>query len=252
MSDYWSRVSAIRQQQNAAGLAQQDAAIGRATDFWNRVEGIQNLEQQRNGAYHEFQSSIGHNPDVPVPLHLQPGNTPSEMPKIASSSKSGSGYSSGYSGGNSGSALGVAYSSVPPSVVDYLNADLAKHYGMSKETAYQEALENTSYQRAMKDMKDAGLNPAVMFGSGRAHGAGSSVGIYNSGGGYGSGGSGGYSRRSGGSSKKGQLFSSSAYGAISAIGGLIGIAATGRPDGFWIGSAVTGGAMHLLNAIHQR
>lgn len=117
---------------------------------------------------------------------------------------------------------------------------------MSKTTAYQEALENTSYRRAMADMKAAGLNPSVMFGSGRAQGAGS-VGYpseVSSGGGY--------SRRSGGSSGSGKLFSSSAYGAISAIGGLAGIAATGKPDGFWIGSQVTQGALNLLNAFYKR
>lgn len=46
----------------------------------------------------------------------------------------------------------------------YLNADLAQAYGMSKETAYNEAMANTAYQRATKDMIAAGLNPALMFG----------------------------------------------------------------------------------------
>lgn len=50
--------------------------------------------------------------------------------------------------------------------VDYLNADLAKHYGMDASTAYQEALSNTGYQRSVKDMQAAGLNPAVLFGAG--------------------------------------------------------------------------------------
>lgn len=50
--------------------------------------------------------------------------------------------------------------------VNYLNADLAKHYGMDASTAYQEALSNTGYQRSVKDMQAAGLNPAVLFGAG--------------------------------------------------------------------------------------
>lgn len=239
MANFWDRVSAIIQQQNAAALAQQDAAIGRAASFWERVEGIQNLEQQRNGAYHEFQNAIGHNPDVPVPMALQPGNTPTESPTFTPAAPSGAPRTNP-------SAKAAVASPVSPAAFEYLNADLAKYYGMSKSTAYQEALENTAYQRAMKDMKAAGLNPAVMFGTGRANGAGSNV--YPS-----SGGSGGsYSRRSGGSSGNGKLFSSSMYGALAAIGGLVGIAATGRPDGFWIGSQVSQGAMNLMNAFNKK
>lgn len=52
---------------------------------------------------------------------------------------------------------------------DYLNADLAKQYGMSRETAYQEALSNTGYQRSVADMQAAGLNPAAIFGAGSGY-----------------------------------------------------------------------------------
>ena len=57
--------------------------------------------------------------------------------------------------------------------VDYLNADLAKHYGMSAQTAYAEAMSNTAYQRAVKDMQAAGLNPALLAQSSYAQPAGS-------------------------------------------------------------------------------
>lgn len=132
--------------------------------------------------------------------------------------------------------------------VDFINADLAKYYGMSKATAYQEALLNTAYQREVQDMKAAGLNPAVMYSGGRASGADTS--LYPS---EKRSGGGGYSRRRYGSkASNGKLFSSSAYSAIQAIGGLVGIATTKRPDGFWIGSQTAKGAMGFLDAIIKR
>lgn len=62
-------------------------------------------------------------------------------------------------------------SGLTSSAVDYFNAEIAKLYGMDRATAYQEALSNTAYQRAVRDMKNAGLNPAVLFGSGRGSSA---------------------------------------------------------------------------------
>lgn len=146
------------------------------------------------------------------------------------------------------SAGSVGSSSVPQSVVDYLSADLARHYGMSKETAYQEALSNTSYQRAVKDMQSAGLNPAVIFGSGKGYTAGgvsyvSSAGSGSSGGGSGS-----------GFGSSGKLFSSGVYNAISTAVG-IGASMLGkgpsRVSNYWVGSNAAKGLMSALDALYQ-
>lgn len=74
---------------------------------------------------------------------------------LSSLSDSGSGSRPGSGSGSSGS------SEIPASVPDYLNADLARHYGMDAATAYQEALANTSHQREVKDLQAAGLNPVL-------------------------------------------------------------------------------------------
>lgn len=53
------------------------------------------------------------------------------------------------------------YTSVPVNKPEYINADLAKAYGMDVATAYQEALANTAHQREIKDLQAAGLNPVL-------------------------------------------------------------------------------------------
>lgn len=62
---------------------------------------------------------------------------------------------------NDGSVVNPRYVTVPVNKPDYINADLAKAYGMDAATAYQEALANTAHQREIKDLQAAGLNPVL-------------------------------------------------------------------------------------------
>lgn len=133
--------------------------------------------------------------------------------------------------------------------IDYINADLAKYYGMSKSTAYQEALLNTAYQREIKDMKAAGLNPAVMYSGGRATGADTSLYAAEE-----RSGGGGYSRRrrGSGSSGNGKLFSSGLYYGISTAVGLATAVLTKNPANYWIGSAGAQGIMGAMDAAWKK
>ncbi len=153
------------------------------------------------------------------------------------SSATGSGRGSGY-GSDSGSQ---------PEDFDYLDAPWASAYQMSKETAYNEAMTNTEYRRAVKDMQAAGLNPAVIFGAGKGSTAGVPGYISSSDGG-GGGGGGSYGRRSGGKQNS-YLFSGSAYSLISALGGIVGAVATKSAGGYWIGTSLAQGAMHAASGL---
>lgn len=135
-----------------------------------------------------------------------------------------------------------------PQIFDYLDAPWASSYGMSKETAYAEAMENTAYRRAVSDMQKAGLNPAVIFGAGRGSTAGSPS--YISSGSSGS--SGRVSRRGSGGRSSGKLFSTSAYSVLSALGGIVGAAATKSAGGYWLGMSLSQGAMSALNLLSKR
>lgn len=139
-----------------------------------------------------------------------------------------------------------------PQAFDYLDAPWASAYGMSKETAYSEAMVNTAYRRSVADMQRAGLNPAVIFGAGNGYTAGSPAyvrsGSSASGSGSRSGSRSGFAR----GRSNGKLFSSSAYSVMSALGGIVGAAATRTAGGYWLGVSLTQGAMNAANLLSKR
>lgn len=255
MSTFWERVNGIKAQQSAMQTAKQDAAISKATDFWNRVDGIKAQQSSSQGVFpsaHEMIVNSGYDPSV-VSFTQSPFYNNgkgvvidgSDLTGPAAKAPSGSG---GSPGGHS--AVSVYSSPVTPAQLDYLNAEIASHYGMSKETAYQEALSNTAYQRSVKDMQAAGLNPAVIYGAGKGSPA---DGVYSVRSASSGGGSGGSSRRSSGSSKNnGKLFSTGEFYGISAAAGLVSAVVSGNPNSYWIGQTVAQGFMTAADSLFRK
>lgn len=136
--------------------------------------------------------------------------------------------------------------------LDFVNADLARQYGMSPETAYQEALSNTSYQRAVKDMQAAGLNPSALFGAGRVSGAdGVSYVAPTSANGS------SFARQSGsgfsrGSAKSAYAINNGLYNLIKAAGMGIGFLATKRWSGAIAGATVASQLARIYNGFSQK
>lgn len=137
--------------------------------------------------------------------------------------------------------------------LDYYEAPITELYGFNKETAYQEALANTAYRREMNDMRKAGLNPSVIYGSHNSSGADSNI-LPRSDSGYGgSGGSGGSGRRSRGSGNSGKyVFSGGAYYGIMAGVGAITAMATHNVGAGMAAAGLAGTAMKALNGFLKK
>ena len=162
---------------------------------------------------------------------------------------------------DSGSSPSVPVPAPAPSAKSsfkYYEAPIAKKYGFGRATAYQEALANTAYRREMDDMRKAGLNPSVIYGSHSTYGAGDNIyptdDVVSSG--YSapasSGGSGGSYRRSRGGNSGKYLFSGGAYYGIMAATAALTTAVTGNLGAGLAASAIAATGMKALNGFFRK
>ncbi len=147
-------------------------------------------------------------------------------------------------GGGSGSGAAAPVSDQ----YDYYNAKLASIYKMNAETAYQEALSNTSYQRAVEDLKAAGLNPVLA--AGKVSGADSFYGRLDSSGS--SGFSGGRSFSGSSSGKSGLQAALKDYNVRSGISAAVSGVTKALTGNFYAGASAYFFSNALLNAVAKR
>lgn len=176
-------------------------------------------------------------------------------PKPSTKRKRSSGGSYGASFGGSSSDPVVASAQ---EAFHYYEAPIAEKYGLSPTTAYQEALTNTAYRREMEDMRKAGLNPSVIYGSHSTSGADSSIiprddfAPISYGGSGRSGGSGGSRSRSRGGNSGKYVFSGGAYYGIMAGVGAVTAMATHNVGAGMAAAGLAGTAMKALNGFFKK
>lgn len=205
---------------------------------WDGLQNIKSLLTRKEPAYAQ---------SGPMSENGNPSTIASSAIKdyksvLKSGLSSASSFAGGSSSGSSGGGFSSSGGSVASPALDYYQAALASHYGMDAPTAYQEALANTSYQRSVQDILNAGLNPASLFAAGRVSGANGVGYAAQIGSGFAGSGSSG-----GGSAKSKNLFSKEFYTAMQVVGGGLAVAVTKNPFTYPIGASAAKGVMQVVN-----
>ena len=219
------------------------------------VSRIQDAMYHGTASYRDIDNAFsagGHNGNGSPQSSVVHSGTSGKVKKSSSRPRhSGGSPYAGDFGGSSGPSISSA-----SDAFDYYEAPIAKHYGFSKTTAYQEALANTAYRREMADMRKAGLNPSVIYGSHNTSGADSGIiprdDFAPSYGGFYGGSSGGYSRRSHGGNSGKYVFSGGAYYGIMAGVGAITAIATKNVGAGMAAAGIAGTAMKALNGFLKK
>lgn len=219
--------------QNAnASTAKAAAAPPRSSVFEyrpasNYLLGGNSTPSSPSSAYAANQQAVDVSPGLPK---YQPGYWSSFLDKLVPTSNGVSSSAAAPGGtGVGGDYIGNG------TTINYLNADLAKAYGMDASTAYQEALSNTGYQRSVKDMQAAGLNPAVLFGAGNGSAAGGVGYVSRAGNSYSSGAS---------SAKSNHFF----YKLLGNVGTIAAPAITKNPTSAFSGRAIMSSIGNLIDS----